>query len=143
VAACIGYLAMVAATADWYAADLHMPGEAEQTQIHKIVEFIRQAPLGTYFADDPGILALAGKTNAYDDPFTMTALAAAGRWDASAFEAQLRRGAFPYVFLAGDVSEPPHVPLRADILTSSMRTALREGYRVLFPDVYFTYQPRR
>ncbi len=142
VTACAGYLAMAAAPADWYAVDFAMPSDAQQTQLHKIVAFIAQAPPGPYLADDPGLLALAGKTTPYDDLFTVTALAAAGRWNPSVLEVRLREGAFPYVFLAGDVTEPPHVPLRADILTPDMRAALRTGYQVLFADVFFTYAPR-
>ncbi|HMA35952.1 MAG TPA: hypothetical protein VKY74_15925, partial [Chloroflexia bacterium] len=140
--ACGGYLAMAAAPADWYAADLQLPSAAAQGQLQKIVALVRQAPPGRYFADDPGLLALAGQQTDYDDPFTMTALAAAGRWDATAFEARLRQGAFPLVLLAGDVAQPPRVPLRADILTPTMRAATRAGYTLLYPDIYFTYVPR-
>ena len=143
LAAGFAFLQLVATPADWYAADLTMPDTATQTQLQKIVELVRNSPPGTYFADDPGILALAGKTTAYDDPFTMTALAAAGRWDASAFTTQLRGGRFPLLVLAGDaVSDRPGVPLRSDILTPAMRVALRTGYRVLYRDVLFTYVPQ-
>ncbi|MGI8586692.1 MAG: hypothetical protein ACR2M0_03265 [Chloroflexia bacterium] len=141
--AAIGFLQMASTPADWYGPDMAMPGADVQRQLHKIVEMVRAGPPGKYFADDPGLLALASKTTDYDDPFTMTALAAAGRWDASTLEAQFREGSFPIVMLAGDVSDPPHVPLRADILTPEMRAALRSGYRILYPDVYFTYVPRR
>ncbi len=141
--ACLAFLHLAATPADWYAADLKLPDAATQNQLRQLVELVRSSPSGSYFADDPGILALAGKTTAYDDPFTMTALAAAGRWDAGAFEAQLRGGGFPLLVLAGDpVSSPPSVALRSDILTPTMRAALRAGYRVLYHDVPFTFVPR-
>ena len=141
--AALAFFYLAATPADWYAPDLTLPDAAKQDQLRQIVALVRSSPPGAYFADDPGILALAGKTTAYDDPFTMTALAAGGRWDASAFEAQLRGGGFPLLVLAGDaITDPPGVPLRSDILTSAMRTALRTGYRVLYRDVLFTYVPK-
>jgi hypothetical protein len=140
--AAIAFAALAATPSDWYGADFAMPEADAQTQLHKIIEMIRAAPSGTYFADDPGVLALAGKTTEYDDPFTMTALAAAGRWDATAFETQLRGGHFPLVILAGEVGERPGVPLRSDILTPAMRAALLAGYRELYRDVLFTYVPK-
>jgi hypothetical protein len=140
--ACAGFLVMAAEPAGWYDPDLVMPSAAQQTQLHKIVEMVRQSPPGSYLADDPGLLALAGKATAYDDLFTITALAADHRWDASALEAQLQRGAFPLILLAGEVSDRAGVPLRSDILTPSMRAALQQGYRILYRDIYFTYVPR-
>ncbi|MDQ2808994.1 MAG: hypothetical protein M3Z04_19125 [Chloroflexota bacterium] len=143
LAAGLAFLQLAASPATWYAADLTMPDAEKQNQLRQIVELVRSSPPGSYFADDPGILALAGKTTAYDDPFTMTALAAAGRWDAGAFTAQLRGGQFPLLVLDGDpVSDPPGRPLRSDILTPAMRAALRAGYRVLYRDVLFTYVPK-
>ncbi len=143
LAAALAFLQLAATPANWYAADLAMPDAAKQSQLQQIVALVRSSPPGAYFADDPGILALAGKITAYDDPFTMTALAAAGRWDAGAFTAQLRGGRFPLLVLDGDaVGDPPHRPLRSDILTPAMRAALRAGYRVLYPDVLFTYVPK-
>jgi hypothetical protein len=140
--ACGAYFAMVAAPAAWYGPDLAMPDAAVQDQLRQIVALVRDSPPGVYLADDPGLLALAGKSTDYDDLFTVTALAASGRWDASALEDRLRRGAFPLVLLNGDVSQPPRRPLRGDILTPAMREALRQGYQRLYADVYFTFAPR-
>jgi hypothetical protein len=142
VVACAGFLVMAAEPAGWYDPDLVMPSAAQQTQLHKIVEMVRQSPPGSYLADDPGLLALAGKTTPYDDLFTITALAADHRWDAGALNAQLQRGAFSLILLAGDVSDRAGVPLRSDILTDSMRAALQQGYRILYRDIYFTYVPK-
>jgi hypothetical protein len=120
------------------------PPADEQEQWRKIIANVRDNPAGMYFADDPGVLALAGKDTDYDDPFTMTALAPDGLWDPGVFEQRLRTGAFPLVLLAGDAFAAPGDPhnLRADILTPAMRQALQAGYSLLFRDVYYTYAPR-
>ena len=133
---------MAAVPADWYSPDLADARRGRQEQLRQIVALVRDSPPGVYLADDPGLLALAGKSTDYDDLFTVTALAAPGRWDASALEDRLRRGAFPLVLLNGDVSDPPRRPLRGDILTPAMRDAMRQGYQRLYADVYFTFAPR-
>ncbi len=136
-----GYVSQVSTPAGWYGEDLRHPTAAEQEQRRKIIANVRDTPGAEFFADDPGILALAGKATAFDDPFTMTALAPDGGWDQSAFVQRLREGRFPLVILAGDAFDPTH-PLRADILTPQMLDALKAGYTLLFRDVYFTYAPR-
>jgi hypothetical protein len=137
----LGYAAQVAAPAGWYGADLRRPTAAEQEQWRLIVANVRATPGRMFFADDPGVLALAGKDTDYDDPFTMTALAPTGLWDPGVFERRLRAGEFPLVLLAGDAFSAGG--LRADVLTPGMREALAAGYVLLFRDVYFTYAPRR
>ena len=127
--------------AGWYGADLRRPTAAEQEKLQDHRQCAWN-PGQTFFADDPGILALAGKDTPYDDPFTITALAADGSWDQSVFVRQLQTGYFPLVILAGDAFDPAH-PLRADILTPQMLDALKSGYTVLFRDVYYTYAPRQ
>jgi hypothetical protein len=128
--------------AGWYGGDLHRPSAAEQEQMRKIIANVRENPGGSFFADDPGVLALAGKDTAYDDPFTMTALALDGGWDEGTFVGQLRAGYFPLIILAGDAFDATH-PLRSDILTPEMLDALKSGYTLLFRDVYYTYAPRQ
>jgi hypothetical protein len=137
----LGYVVQVRDPAGWYGADLRRPTAAEQEQLRKIIANVRENPGQRYFADDPGLLALAGKDTDYDDPFTMTALARDGGWDQSVFVQQLREGQFPLVLLAGDAFDPTH-PLRSDILTPQMLAALQTGYTLLFRDVYYTYAPR-
>ena len=138
----LGYVVQVRDPAGWYGADLRRPPTVEQEQIRKIVANVRENPGRQFFADDPGILALAGKETDFDDPFTMTALAVDGGWDQGAFVQRLEEGRFPLVILAGDAFDPTH-PLRGDILTPQMLDALRSGYTLLFRDVYFTYAPRQ
>jgi hypothetical protein len=138
----LGYVVQVRDPAGWYGADLRRPPAVEQEQIRKIIANVRENPGRQFFADDPGILALAGKETDFDDPFTMTALAVDGGWDQGAFVQRLEEGRFPLVILAGDAFDPTH-PLRGDILTPQMLDALRSGYTLLFRDVYFTYAPRQ
>ena len=137
----LGYVVQVRDPAGWYGADLRRPSAAEQEQLRKIIANVRENPGQHYFADDPGLLALAGKDTDYDDPFTMTALAVDGGWDQGAFVQRLQTGRFPLVLLAGDAFDPAH-PLRSDILTPQMLAALQAGYTLLFRDVYYTYAPR-
>ena len=136
----LGYAAQVASPAGWYGADLRRPSAAEQEQWRKIIANVRETPGRVFFADDPGVLALAGKDTDYDDPFTLTALAPSGLWDPGVFERRLRAGEFPLVLLAGDAFRTDG--LRADVLTPGMRAALEAGYVLRFRDVYFTYAPR-
>ncbi|HEX9989398.1 MAG TPA: hypothetical protein VGE45_13100 [Chloroflexia bacterium] len=135
------YATLTSAPSSWYGPDLGMPGVAEQEQLRKIVLNVRQNPGSVFFADDPGILALAGKETPYDDPFTMTALALQGRWDESAYVSMLREGKFGLLVLSCDVINRPDL-CRADTLTPGVKDAIRDGYQLLFRDVFFTYAPK-
>ena len=83
---------------------------------------------------------MSGKTTPYDDPFTMTALAESGRWDESTFRQMLREGQFSLLVLSCNVIEAPQ-SCRSDTLSPGMKDAIRDGYRLLFRDVLFTYAP--
>ncbi|HYP39547.1 MAG TPA: hypothetical protein VEX13_04235 [Chloroflexia bacterium] len=132
---------MTSAPSSWYGPDLGIPGAAEQEQLRKIVLNVRQNPGSVFFADDPGILALAGKETHYDDPFTMTALAQQGRWDESAYVRMLREGKFGLLVLSCDVINRPDL-CRADTLPPGVKDAIRDGYQLLFRDIFFTYAPK-
>ncbi|MFL5733596.1 MAG: ArnT family glycosyltransferase, partial [Chloroflexia bacterium] len=86
-----------------YGPDLAQPSAAEQEQLRKIAFYLRQSPGTLFYADDAGVLALAGKDTPYDDPFTMSALAAQGRWDESTLRTMLRQGKFGLLVLSCDV----------------------------------------
>src|SRR5438105_3475667 len=118
--------------------------------------YVRDTPGSLFYADDPGVLALAGKDTLYDDPFTMTALAEAGRWDETAFRDMLRAGKFTRLELSCDVNTTLAQnearqngktievgrPCRADTYTPGMLDAIHNGYDLLFRDVLFTYVPK-
>jgi hypothetical protein len=125
----------------WYDADLTVPGRAVQEQMRQIVQNVRSNPGTILFADDPGIVALAGKETPYDDPFTMTALALGGRWDESAFRRMLSEGRFNLIVLSCNVIEAPDT-CRYDTLTPGAADGIRAGYSVLFRDVLFTFAPK-
>ena len=124
----------------WYDADLVVPNASRQEQLRQIVDNARRFPGTTAFSDDPGYVALAGKQTAYDDPFTMTALALSGRWDEAAYRDSLRNGEFALLVLSCDVSQP-HT-CRSDTFTPGVLDAIRDGYDILYRDVLFTYVPR-
>jgi hypothetical protein len=139
-----------------YGPDLARPSPAEQEQLRKIALYVRQNGGKLYYSDDTGILALAGKETPYDDAFTMSALALQGRWDETALRAMLRQGKFSLLVLSCDVNATLEQqearnrgqqievakPCRADTFTPGVLEAIRDGYRLLFRDVLFTYAPK-
>jgi hypothetical protein len=124
----------------WYNPDLDVPPAEVREQYRKIVYNVSQNPGTLFFSDDPGIVALAGKVTLYDDPFTMTALAATNRWDEAAYRTMLREGRFSLLVLSCDVSTPQFC--RADTFTPGVLDAIRDGYDLLFRDIMHTYAPR-
>jgi hypothetical protein len=134
------YFLFTSEPSSWYTPDLQKPSAQQQEQMRKIEENVRQNPGTLFFADDPGVLALAGKTTPYDDPFTMTALAPQNRWDEAAFRDQLRSGKFALLILSCDVTVENGC--RGDTFTPGVLDAIRAGYDVLFRDVLFTYAPK-
>lgn len=142
VAVLVGvYLLVTSLPSSWYDPDLSKPSAEQQEQLRKIVLNVQKNPGIIYFADDPGILALAGKETPYDDPFTMAALAPLGRWDEGTFRDQLRGGRFALLVLSCDVTSPDGC--RGDTFSPGVLDAIREGYDVLFRDVLYTYVPKQ
>ncbi len=136
----VGYFLVTSEPSSWYNPDLQKPSAQQQEQLRKIEENVRQNPGTVFFADDPGVLALAGKVTPYDDPFTMTALAPQDRWDEASFRDQLRSGKFALLILSCDVTVENGC--RGDTFTPGVLDAIRAGYDVLFRDVLFTYAPK-
>ncbi|MEO5951121.1 MAG: hypothetical protein ABIQ44_01515, partial [Chloroflexia bacterium] len=124
----------------WYDPDLIKPSVEQQEQLRKIVFNVEQNPGTVFFSDDPGIVALAGKETAYDDPFTMSALAQQGRWDESVYREELRTGKFGLLILSCDVTTGNGC--RGDTFTPGVLDAIREGYDLKFRDVLYTYEPK-
>jgi hypothetical protein len=129
-----------------YGPDLAFPSQEEQEQLRKIALYIRETEGNPFFSDDPGMLALAGKETPYDDPFTMTALAPSGRWDETAYRNMLREGRFVRLILSCDVSATlsgsEGRPCRHDTFSPGVLEAIRDGYDLLFRDIFFTYAPK-
>jgi hypothetical protein len=138
--AVVVYATVTSPPSSWYGPDLTVPAAEVQEQYRKIVYNVNRNPGALFFSDDPGIIALAGKKTTYDDPFTMTALAAAGRWDEAAYRTMLREGKFGLLVLSCDVNTPQFC--RADTFTPGVLDAIRDGYQVLFRDIMYTYAPK-
>ncbi|HEX8599928.1 MAG TPA: hypothetical protein VF952_15620 [Chloroflexia bacterium] len=134
------YAAVTSPPSSWYNPDLDVPSAEVQEQYRKIVYNVSRNPGTLFFSDDPGIVALAGKETPYDDPFTMTALAATNRWDEAAYRTMLREGRFGLLVLSCDVSTPQFC--RADTFTPGVLDAIRDGYNLLFRDIMYTYTPK-
>ncbi|MDQ6694809.1 MAG: hypothetical protein M3014_10400 [Chloroflexota bacterium] len=135
------YLLVTAQPSSFYNPDLQMPRPEVAEQLRKIVLNISLNPGKLFFADDPGLLALAGKETPYDDPFTMTALAQEGRWDEQTYRDMLRQGSFSLLVLSCAVYETP-THCRADVFTPGVLDAIRSGYKLLYEDVLITYKPK-
>ena len=135
------YALFTSAPAQWYDPDLKLPPVEAQEQMRKIVYNAAQSQGALLFSDDPGIVALAGKETPYDDPFTMTALAAQGRWDESALRDMLRGGKFGLLILSCNIPEAPQA-CRSDTLSPGVKAAIRDGYELQYRDVLFTYRAR-
>jgi hypothetical protein len=139
-----------------YGPDLARPSPPEQEQLRKIALYVRQNEGKLYYSDDTGILALAGKETPYDDAFTMSTLALQGRWDETELRAMLRQGKFSLLILSCDVNATLEQqdarnrgqqievakPCRADTFTPGVLEAIRDGYKLQFRDVLFTYAPK-
>ncbi|HEX8219282.1 MAG TPA: hypothetical protein VF914_08725 [Chloroflexia bacterium] len=138
--AVVAYAAITSPPSSWYNPDLIAPSPEVRAQYGRIVYNVSRNPGTLFFSDDPGIVALAGKETLYDDPFTMTALAEAGRWDEAAYRTMLREGRFGLLVLSCDVNSPR--TCRADTFTPGVLDSIRDGYDVLFRDIMFTYAPR-
>jgi hypothetical protein len=138
--AVVAYAAITSPPSSWYNPDLTVPSPEVRAQYGRIVYNVSRNPGTLFFSDDPGIVALAGKETLYDDPFTMTALAEAGRWDEAAYRTMLREGRFGLLVLSCDVNAPR--TCRADTFTPGVLDSIRDGYDVLFRDIMFTYAPR-
>lgn len=134
------YLVGTSPPSTWYDPDLTLPSAAQQEQMRKIVLNVAQNPATHFFADDPGVIALAGKQTDYDDPFTMSALAQQNRWDETFYREQLRTGTFGLLILSCDVTASNGC--RGDTFTPGVLDAIREGYDLLFRDVLYTYAPK-
>jgi hypothetical protein len=138
--AVVVYAGVTSPPSSWYDPDLTVPSAEVQEQYRKIVYNVSRNPGTLFLSDDPGIVALAGKETAYDDPFTMTALAASGQWDEAAYRTMLREGKFGLLVLSCDVNTPQFC--RADTFTPGVLDAIHDGYRVLFRDIMYTYAPK-
>ena len=132
------YLIFTSAPSSAYDVNLEVPTPEYQEQMRLIIANVSQHPAQVFFSDSAGILALAGKQTPYDDPFTMNILSQQGRWDEAGLRNMLREGRFGLLVLSCDVINTS----RTCQFTPGVLDAIRDGYKVVFKDILFTYAPK-
>jgi len=142
------YILLVAALAAWLWQGLHMapptswyrglPSDDEAAQMARIQQLIESTP-GPVFSEDVGIMLLAGKDFAYEDPSTFSPMARAGIWDDSVLADKFERGYFQLVLLEYDITGIDS-GLR---WTDRLFRALKDNYQLLYRDWLYSYVPRR
>jgi hypothetical protein len=132
------YLTFTAPPSSAYNVNLEVPTAGYKEQMRLIIANMSQHPAQLFFSDSAGIIALAGKETPYDDPFTMNILSQQGRWDETGLRNMLREGKFGLLVLACDVIDTP----RTCQFTPGVIDAIRDGYKVVFKDILFTYAPK-
>lgn len=135
------YAVFTSSPSSWYSSELRPRSAEEREQMRKIIynASVNGGPL--FFTDEPGIAALAGREMPYSDPVAMTALAEGGRWDETIYREMLRDGKFNMLVLHCEVAATPNT-CRSGLFSPGVRDAIQEGYKVLFPDVFYTYVPK-
>lgn len=118
----------------WYGGEFDL----SQPNWERFVALIRSQP-GEVLSDDVGLLLLAGKEPRYDDPPTMGPAARSNLWDQSGLLREVAERRFDLIVLHFDAT-------RQEIDTygrwsPEFVAALREHYRLLYRDVYFSYVP--
>lgn len=121
---------------EWY--DLgRFPDRTRAERLDRVVAMVAQQP-GEVFADDNAILLRAGKSSRYQDIATMGPLAAAGLWDDRQFVADLQARRFTMLVLEEEITQPGY---ESSSWPPEVVAAVRQHYRLLYRDVFFTYVP--
>ena len=117
----------------WYAGEYAQPDPRIRQQLDLIVTNVRNTP-GDVLSEEIGLIILAGKPVAYDDPQAMAALARVGRWDQQQLLDDLNARRFSLVLL-------PANP-RDELWTPEVLAAIAANYDLKFRDVWFTYEAK-
>lgn len=124
----------------WLARDFRPPLTREREGWANVAAFVTNDP-GPVYADNIGLLLVAGKEVRYTDPFSLAFAVRTGQWDDSALVARVERGEFSLIALrydlfAPDITEPP------PDLTPGLYAAIRAHYRVIERNVVILYAPK-
>jgi len=124
----------------WLARDFRPPLAREREGWANVAAFVTNDP-GPVYADNVGLLLVAGKEVRYTDPFSLAFAVRTGQWDDSALVARVERGEFSLIELRYDlfapgISGPP------DDLTPGLYAAIRARYRVVESNVVILYAPK-
>jgi hypothetical protein len=123
---------------NWLARDFRTPRAAEREGWANVAAFVTNDP-GPVYADNVGLLLVAGKEVRYTDPFSLAFATRTGQWDDGALVARVERGEFSLIALRYDVFGVDGPP---DDLTEGMFRAIRARYRVIERNVVVIYAPR-
>ena len=126
---------------NWLARDFRQPLPAEVEGWRNVAAFVTNDP-GPVYADNVGLLLVAGKEVRYTDPFSLTYATRTQQWDDSALVARVERGEFSLIALRYDVFAPDAEGGGASDLTPGLYTAIRARYRVIERNVMILYAPR-
>lgn len=137
LAVALGLEARFGAT-NWLARDFRAPLPAEREGWGNVAAFVTNDP-GPVYADNVGLLLVAGQEVRYTDPFSLAYATRTGQWDDRELVARVRRGEFSLIALRYDVFGVEGPP---DDLTEGLYEAIRARYRVVERNVVVLYAPR-
>ncbi|MDQ6832470.1 MAG: hypothetical protein M3008_03635 [Chloroflexota bacterium] len=125
----------------WLAREYRLPTTGEREELARIASYVARTG-GPIYGDNVGLglLVLAGHTVRVTDPFTLAAEVRMGRWDDSAFVADVAAGHYRLVVLRGDVArmDPAHPP---GDMTPGLIRAIRAHYHLVDRNVVWLYAP--
>lgn len=126
------------ASPNWLARDFRPPLAAEREGWGNVAAFVTNDP-GPVYADNVGLLLVAGKEVRYTDPFSLAYATRTGQWDDRELVARATRKEFSLIALRYDVFTVDSPP---DDLTVGLFEAIREHYRVIERNVVVVYAPK-
>lgn len=124
----------------WLARDFRPPLTREREDWANVAAFVTNDP-GPVYADNVGLLLVAGKEVRYTDPFSLAFAVRTGQWDDSALVARVERGEFSLIELRYDLFAPGSSGPPND-LTPGLYAAIRARYRVIENNVVILYAPK-
>jgi len=125
----------------WLAREYRLPTVAESQGFERAASRIA-ITAGPIYGDNVGlgILVLTGHATQVTDPFTLAAEVRLGRWDDSAFVADVAAGHYRLIALRGDVArmDPEHPP---GDMTPGVIRAIRRRYHLVERNIIWLYAP--
>jgi len=124
----------------WLARDFRPPLAREREGWANVAAFVTN-DAGPVYADNVGLLLVAGKEVRYTDPFSLAFAVRTGQWDDGALVARVERGEFSLIELRYDLFAPG-IEGPPDDLTPGLYAAIRARYRVIESNVVILYAPK-
>ena len=120
------------------ARDFRVPLPLEVEGWRNVAAFVTNDP-GPVYADNVGLLLVAGKEVRYTDPFSLAFATRTGQWDDRELVARVERGEFSLIALRYDVFAAGGAP---NDLTDGLYAAIIARYQVVERNVMILYAPR-